>query len=105
MPIMTGNKILLEMLKAEGIKYIFGNPGTSESAIMDALEECPEIEYILSTQEGVSMGMADGFARSAKTPTFVNLHIDSGLANGISLLNNAYAGGTPLILTAANKNQ
>ena len=103
MPIMNGNTILLEMLKAEGVKYIFGNPGTSESAIMDALEQYPEIEYILSTQEGVSMGMADGFARSTKTPTFVNLHIDSGLANGISLLNNAYAGGTPLILTAANK--
>jgi len=103
MAIMSGNIILLEMLKAEGIKYIFGNPGTSESAIMDALEKYPEIQYILSTQEGVSMGMADGFARATKTPTFVNLHIDSGLANGISLLNNAYVGGTPLILTAANK--
>ena len=32
MPSMTGKTALMEMLRAEGVKYIFGNPGTSESA-------------------------------------------------------------------------
>ena len=35
--IMTGKKALLEMLKAEGVEYIFGNPGTSEGPINDML--------------------------------------------------------------------
>ena len=100
---MPGRRALLEMLRAEGVEYIFGNPGTSESAIMYTLEDYADVRYVLTTQEGVAMGMADGYARAAGRPSFVNLHIDSGLANGISLLNNAHQGGTPLVLTAANK--
>ena len=100
---MTGKRALMEMLRAEGVKYIFGNPGTSESAILDALEDYPDIEYVLTTQEGVAMGMADAYARSTQRPSFVNLHIETGLANGISLLNNAKEGGTPMVVTSANK--
>ena len=103
MPRMTGKKALLEMLRAEGVEYIFGNPGTSEGAIMDALEDYPDLHYVLATQEGAAMGAADAYARATGRPSFVNLHIETGLANGISLLHNAAAGGTPLVLTAGNK--
>ncbi len=103
MPRMTGKRALLEMLRAEGVRYIFGNPGTSEGAIMDALEDYPDLHYVLVTQEGAAMGAADAYARATGRPSFVNLHIETGLANGISLLNNAAAGGTPLVLTAGNK--
>ena len=100
---MTGRRALMEMLVAEGIEYIFGNPGTSESPIMDALESYPDLKYVLAVQEGVAMGMADAYARATGKPSFVNLHIETGLANGISLLHNAHQGGTPLVLTAGNK--
>lgn len=103
MPMMTGKRALMEMLRAEGVGYIFGNPGTSESPIMDALEGFPDLKYMLTTQEGVAMGMADAYARATGKPSFVNLHIETGLANGISLLTNAYEGGTPLVLTSGNK--
>ena len=100
---MTGKRAFMEMLRAEGVKYIFGNPGTSEGAIMSSLPSYPEIEYVLTTQEGVAMGMADGYACASGQPSFVNLHIESGLANGISLLHHAMDGGTPLVLTSGNK--
>lgn len=103
MPVMTGKRAMMEMLRAEGVEYIFGNPGTSESPIMDALEDFPDLKYMLTMQEGVAMGMADGYARATGKAAFVNLHIDTGLANGISLLTNAYEGGTPLVLTSGNK--
>lgn len=99
---MTGKRALMETLKAEGVEYIFGNPGTSETPIMDELEHHPELKYKLVMQEGVAMGMADGYARATGKPAFVNLHIETGLANGISLLHNAAEGGTPLVLTAGN---
>ena len=92
---MTGRRAMLEMLRAEGVEYIFGNPGTSESPIMHELESFPELKYVLVLQEGVAVGMADAYARATGRPAFVNLHIETGLANGISLLHNAYAGGTP----------
>ena len=100
---MTGKRALMEVLRAEGVRYIFGNPGTSEAPIMDALEEYPDIEYMLTTQEGVAMGMADGYAIATGRPSFVNLHIETGLANGISLLHHAWEGNTPMVLTSGNK--
>ena len=100
---MTGKRALMEVLRAEGVRYIFGNPGTSEAPIMDALEEYPDISYMLTTQEGVAMGMADGYAIATGRPSFVNLHIETGLANGISLLHHAWEGGTPMVLTSGNK--
>ena len=103
MQLMTGKRALMEMLRAEGVRYIFGNPGTSESAIMSSLPDYPDIEYMLVTQEGVAMGMADGYATARGAAAFVNLHIETGLANGVSLLHHAMDGGTPLVLTSGNK--
>lgn len=103
MPRMTGKRALMEMLRAEGVGYIFGNPGTSEGPILDELENYPDIRYMLATQEGAAMGMADAYARYRGEPAFVNLHIETGLANGVSLLANAAEGNTPLVLTSANK--
>ena len=103
MPLMTGKQALMEMLRAEGVRYIFGNPGTSESAIMSSLPAYPDIKYVLVTQEGVAMGMADGYSCATGGPSLVNLHIETGLANGISLLHHAMDGGVPLVLTAGNK--
>ena len=103
MPTMTGKRALMEMLRAEGVEYIFGNPGTSEGPILDELENYPDIRYMLAVQEGAAMGMADAYARYRNEPAFVNLHIETGLANGISLLANAAEGNTPLVLTSANK--
>ena len=100
---MAGKRALMESLRAEGVEYVFGNPGTSEGAIMDILEEYPDIQYMLATQEGVAMGMADGYAIATGRPSFVNLHIETGLANGISLLHHAWEGGTPMVLTSGNK--
>jgi benzoylformate decarboxylase len=103
MTAMTGKRAFMEMLRAEGVEYMFGNPGTSESAIMAALPDYPDIKYMLVTQEGVAMGMADGYACASGRPSLANLHIETGLANGVSLLHHAMDGGTPLVLTAGNK--
>lgn len=102
MPIMSGKDALVRMLKAEGVEYIFGNPGTSETPMMDALQDFPEVNYIQALQEGTAVGMADGYARATGRPAFANIHIAGGLANGISALYNAFRGGTPVVLSAGN---
>ena len=43
---------------------MFGNPGTVEQGFLDALEEFPEFHYILTLQETVAAGIADGYARA-----------------------------------------
>lgn len=102
MPRMLGKHALAEMLVAEGVEYIFGNPGTSETPFLDGLQDFPQLQYIQALQEGTAVGMADGYARAAGKPAFANIHIAGGLANGISGLYNAFRGGTPLVLTAGN---
>jgi len=99
---MTGKQALLEMLKAEGVTYIFGNPGTSEGPIINLLDDYPQFKYILTLQESVAVGMAEAFARATGQASFVSLHVDSGLANGIALMLDAYNTGTPMVVTSAN---
>ena len=99
---MTGKRALLEMLKAEGVEYIFGNPGTSEGPIVDMLGDYPEFKYILTLQESVAVGMGESYARATGRASFVSLHVDSGLANGIALMLDAYNTGTPMVVTSAN---
>ena len=99
---MLGKHALAQMLVAEGVEYIFGNPGTSETPFLDGLQDYPQLRYIQALQEGTAVGMADGYARATGKPAFANIHIAGGLANGISGLYNAFRGGTPLVLTAGN---
>ncbi len=99
---MTGKQALLEMLKAEGVDYIFGNPGTSEGPIIDLLGDYPEFRYILTLQESVAVGMGEAYARATGRASFVSLHVDSGLANGIALMLDALNTGTPMVVTSAN---
>ena len=99
---MLGKHALAQMLVAEGVEYIFGNPGTSETPFLDGLQDFPQLQYIQALQEGTAVGMADGYARATGKPAFANIHIAGGLANGISGLYNAFRGGTPLVLTAGN---
>ena len=96
----TGRHALLEMLVAHGAEYVFGNPGTTELPLMDGLQDYPQLKYILALQEASAVAMADGYARATGKPSFANVHIAGGLANSISMLYNAFRGGTPLILTA-----
>jgi thiamine pyrophosphate-dependent acetolactate synthase large subunit-like protein len=100
--VMTGKQALLEMLKAEGVGFIFGNPGTSEGPIIDMLGDYPEFRYILTLQESVAVGMGEAYARSTGKASFVSLHVDSGLANGIALMLDALNTGTPMVVTSAN---
>ena len=100
--LMTGKQALLEMLKAEGVEFIFGNPGTSEGPIIDLLGDYPELRYVLALQESVAVGMGESYARSTGLASFVSLHVDSGLANGIALMLDALNTGTPMVVTSAN---
>ena len=102
-PVMKGKQALLESLRAEGVEYIFGNPGTSEAAIMEALEDYPDLKYMLVVQEGVAIGMAEGYGRASGKVPFVSLHIDNGLANAFSLLIDSLKSGSPMVVTAGNK--
>ena len=79
---------------------MFGNPGTVEQGFLDTLEEFPEFRYILTLQETVAAGIADGHARATQRPTVLQLHSGVGLGNGIGMLYQAKRGHAPLVVIA-----
>ena len=100
---LAGKHALLQMFVAEGVNYVFGNPGTSETPMMTILPEYKDLNYMLVLQEGVAVGMAEGYGRSTGTVPLVSLHIDNGMANGLSLMIDQLRSGTPMVMTAGNK--
>ena len=96
----TGRFAIVEQLLADGITYMFGNPGTVEQGFLDALGEYPEMRYVTTLQETIAVGIADGYARASQKPTLVQLHSGVGLGNGIGMLYQAKRGGAPLVVIA-----
>ncbi|HSS08620.1 MAG TPA: thiamine pyrophosphate-binding protein, partial [Acidimicrobiales bacterium] len=101
---MMGRDVLLSVLESEGVQHIFGNPGTTELPLMDALAgpAGDRFDYVLCLQEASVVAMADGYAQASGRPSFVNLHTMAGLGNAIGNLTNAVHNRAPLVVTAGN---
>ncbi|MDH3712211.1 MAG: thiamine pyrophosphate-binding protein, partial [Gammaproteobacteria bacterium] len=80
---ITGKSAFLSLLEDEGVTHLFGNPGTTELPIMDALSEHPDLTYVLGLQEAVVVAMADGFARASGKLAACNVHVAPGLGNAM----------------------
>ena len=102
---LYGRQAFVELLISEGVTHLFGNPGTTELPIMQALPNYPSLKFILGLQESVVMGMADGYARASRQLTAANVHVAPGLGNAMGALYNAKFSGSPVILTAGQQEQ
>jgi acetolactate synthase-1/2/3 large subunit len=86
---MTGAELVLRVAASRGVEVCFANPGTTEMALVTALDSVREIRPVLGLFEGVCTGMADGYARMAGKPSLTLLHLGVGYANGAANLHNA----------------
>ncbi|HEY2245448.1 MAG TPA: thiamine pyrophosphate-binding protein [Xanthobacteraceae bacterium] len=102
---MSGKRAFLELLKQEGVEILFGNPGTTELPLMDALAVEYELRYVLALQEASVIGMADGYAQASGKLAVVNLHVTPGLGNAMGMLYDAQKAGSPILVTAGQHDQ
>lgn len=102
---VTGREVLLEVLRTEGVTHVFGNPGSTELPLIDALADAGDLHYVLALQEATAAGMADGYAQATGRPSFLNLHTSAGLGNAVGNLTNAKANGTPMVVTAGQQDE
>lgn len=77
---------------------MFGNPGTVEQGFLDALQDYPQMKYILALQESVALLMGDGYARATRKPTLVQIHSTPGLGNTVGAMYQAMRGHSPLVI-------
>ena len=95
---MTVRRAVLDLLRAEGVTTVFGNPGSTE---LPFLAEWPnDLQYVLGLQEATVVAMADGFAQGSRRPAFVNLHSAAGVGHALGNVFTAYRNQTPLVITA-----
>jgi benzoylformate decarboxylase len=98
---ITVKQTTLDLLRAFGIKKVFGNPGSTE---LPFLSDWPDdIDYVLGLQEASVVGMADGYAQATRNAGFVNLHSAAGLGNALGNIYNAYRNQTPLVISAGQQ--
>jgi benzoylformate decarboxylase len=102
---ITGRSAFLQLLVDEGVTHLFGNPGTTELAIMEAVPDYPQLKFVLGLQESVVMAMADGYSRASGRLSAANVHVMPGLGNAMGALYNACFSGSPVILTAGQQEQ
>ncbi|WP_316191659.1 MULTISPECIES: benzoylformate decarboxylase [unclassified Bradyrhizobium] len=98
---VTVKQATFELLRAFGIKKVFGNPGSTE---LPFLSDWPEdIDYVLGLQEASVVGMADGYAQATRNAGFVNLHSAAGVGNALGNIYTAHRNQTPLVITAGQQ--
>ncbi len=100
---VRGADILLDVLRSQGTNHVFGNPGTTELPLIDALVNAPDIRYVWGLQEATAVSMADGYAQASGKPAFVNLHTAGGLGHGMGAIMNSKIARTPLVITAGQQ--
>jgi benzoylformate decarboxylase len=102
---MTGIEAFLTVLAAAGVKHIFGNPGTTELPLNDALVNDRRFQVIFGLHEIPVLAMADGYAMASGGIGVANVHICCGLGNAMGMLYNAHCSGSPVLLTAGQQDR
>jgi benzoylformate decarboxylase len=98
---LTVKQATFDLLRAFGIKKVFGNPGSTE---LPFLSDWPDdIDYVLGLQEASVVGMADGYAQATRNAGFVNLHSGAGVGNALGNIYTAHRNQTPLVITAGQQ--
>jgi acetolactate synthase-1/2/3 large subunit len=101
----TVGQAYLEVLRARGIKYFFGNSGTDFGPIIDALarlgaEKKTHPMPITVAHEFVAVSMAQGYAMITGEPQVVMVHVIVGTGNASAAVMNASRLNVPMIFSA-----
>lgn len=95
---MSGAEILIESLKREGVKYIFGYPGGVILNIFDLLYDDKDLKLILTRHEQGAVHAADGYARSTGKPGVVLVTSGPGATNTITGIATASMDSIPIVV-------
>jgi len=101
---LTGAQVIVEAIRREGVKYVFGLPGGAAIPIYDALVGTP-ITLVLTRHEQGATHMADGFARASGKPGVVLVTSGPGATNTITGLLTAHMDSVPMIVITGQQSR
>jgi acetolactate synthase-1/2/3 large subunit len=94
----SGGQILVDQLKIHGVDTVFGIPGESYLAVLDALHDANSIRFVICRQEGGSAMMADAYGKLTGRPGICMVTRGPGATNASAGVHVAFQDSTPLIL-------
>ncbi|MBS7605070.1 MAG: biosynthetic-type acetolactate synthase large subunit [Candidatus Bathyarchaeia archaeon] len=97
MVLMSGAKALLEALKREKVKVIFGIPGGAILPVYDELFAETDITHILMRHEQCAAHAADGYARASGEVGVCMSTSGPGATNLVTGIANAFMDSSPIV--------
>ena len=95
---ITGAKMVVEALKAENVKKVFGYPGGAIMNVYDEIYKQDYFEHILTKHEQGAVHAADGYARSSGEVGVAIVTSGPGFTNAVTGLATAYMDSIPLVV-------
>lgn len=104
-PVDEGAEAFVELLNANGVEYIFLNPGTDTFPVQEALSKFKALgkrtpKVVLCLHESVAMAAAHGYFAVTGRPQVVFVHVDIGTQQVGGALHNAQRGRIGVIFCA-----
>jgi acetolactate synthase I/II/III large subunit len=97
MAAISGGRAVVEVLKAEGVRYVFGIVGSTFLDVLDTLYDDTAIEYVNVRHEQAAAFMADGLARVTGLPGACLVTSGPGATNLLTGVAAAYVAHSPVI--------
>src|SRR6266699_5239 len=94
----TGGRAVVELLKAEGVRHIFGIVGSTFLDVLDRLYDDKSVEYINVRHEQAAAFMADGLARVTDLPGVCLVTSGPGATNLLTGVAAAYVAHSPVVV-------
>jgi acetolactate synthase-1/2/3 large subunit len=93
----SGAAIIVEIIRQQGVEFVFGLPGGNAIPIMDALYDSP-LKFILTRHEQGATHMADGYARATGKPGVVLVTSGPGATNALTGMYTAHMDSVPVVV-------
>ena len=100
----TGGQIVVDELRAFGVRHIFGVPGGQTLAITDALIDQDDIEFVTMRHEGAAACAADAVGRLTGRPGVCLATTGPGATNLLTGVGGAFRDSSPMLVLTCNNN-
>jgi thiamine pyrophosphate-dependent acetolactate synthase large subunit-like protein len=97
---MSAGRAVVELLKAEGVRHVFGIVGSTFLDVLDVLHDDRSVEYINVRHEQGGAFMADGLARVTGAPAVCLVTSGPGATNLLTGIAGAYLAHSPVVAIA-----
>lgn len=94
----SGGRVLVEVLRHYGVRFVFSVPGESFLAVLDAFYNEKDVKLITCRHESGATFMAESYGKLTKTPGVAMVTRGPGATNASIGIHTAWHDATPLVL-------